>query len=129
MIDRYPGEPWVPTSDMLWIPMRNLGVAVALGITVILFIARYFPRTTFYYRMVLGASNPGGPSFSKSAVASPLNVHVGDVGLAKSILRPSGNAIFGDLHVDVITQGEFIEPNAKIRVMAVEGSRIVVEPV
>ena len=127
MIDRYPGDPWVPTSGMLWVPLRNLGIAVALGIAVIMVLARYLPSTSFYRRMVLGAANPGGPSFSKTAVTSPSKLHVGEVGLAKSILRPSGNALFGDLHVDVITQGEFVEPNEKIRVLAIEGSRIVVE--
>jgi len=129
MIDRYPGEPWAPTPGMLWIPLRNLGLAAGAGTAAIWGLARYLPRTSFYHRMVLGAANPGGPSFSKTAVASPVKIHVGDLGVAKSILRPSGNALFGDLHVDVITQGEFVEPNAKIRVLAIEGARIIVEPV
>jgi len=128
MVDRYPGDPLLPASGMLWIPLRNLGLAVAAGIAVIMVLARFLPRTSFYHRMVLGAANPGGPSFSKTAVASPVKLHVGEVGIAKSILRPSGNALFGDLHVDVITQGGFVEPNSKIRILAIEGSRIVVEP-
>lgn len=129
MIDRYPGDPWVPTSGMLWVPLRNLGLAIALGVALITVIARYLPRTSFYYRMVLGTANPVGPSFSKTAVGSPVKIQVGQVGIAKSILRPSGNALFGDFLVDVITQGEFVEPNAQIRVLAIEGARIVVEQV
>jgi membrane-bound serine protease (ClpP class) len=128
MIDRYPGDPWVPVSGTLWVPLRNLGLAVVVGIAVIMALARVLPRTSFYHRMVLGTANPGGPSFSKTATSSPVKLHVGEVGVAKSILRPSGNALFGDLHVDVITQGGFVEPNAKIRILAIEGSRIVVEP-
>jgi membrane-bound serine protease (ClpP class) len=51
---------------------------------------------------------------------------VGANGVALSILRPSGNARFGDAIVDVITRGEFIEPASPVRVLAIEGSRIVV---
>ena len=129
MIDRYPGDPWVPTSGMIWVPLRNLAIAVALGTVVIMVLARYLPRTSLYHRMVLGAANPGGPSFSKTSVDSPVKLHVGETGVAKSILRPSGNAVFGELHVDVITRGEFVEPNAKIRILAIEGARIIVEQV
>ena len=67
-----------------------------------------------------------GPSFSPNAVSSPTQVAVGASGVALSMLRPSGNARFGDNIVDVITRGEFIEPSSPVRVLAIEGSRIVV---
>ena len=126
MIDRYPGEPWIPTIQMLGVPFKNLGLAVAAGIVVILILARFLPRTKLYHRMVLGRTNPPGPSFLKSTVGSPQQLRVGEIGFAKSILRPSGNAVFGEVHVDVITQGEFVEPNSKIRILAIEGARVVV---
>ena len=43
------------------------------------------------------------------------------------MLRPSGNAQFGDFLVDVVTRGEFVERSSPLRVLAVEGARIVVE--
>jgi membrane-bound serine protease (ClpP class) len=129
MVDRYPGQPLLPTAGMLWIPLRNLGIALMAGVAAIIALAKYLPRTLLYGRFVLGAANPHGPSFSRTAPASPARIHPGDVGIAKSMLRPSGNAVFGGIHTDVVTQGEFVEPNAHIRVLAVEGSRIVVEEI
>ena len=53
---------------------------------------------------------------------------VGETGVAKSNLRPSGKAEFGNaLVLDVITQGEFVAPYSRVRIVAIEGPRIVVE--
>jgi membrane-bound serine protease (ClpP class) len=64
----------------------------------------------------------------------------GDVGVAKpellngtgtalSQLRPSGIANINGQRVDVVTEGGLIERDAKIKVVAVEGSRVVVREV
>lgn len=128
MVDRYPGEPFLPTAQMLWGPMMNLVLAVVLvGISAAVLV-KYLPKTSLYNRLVLGTSNPAGPSFS-ATVASPVGVSVGDQGLALSMLRPSGSAVFNGRYMDVVTQGVFVDPKTAIRVVAVEGSRIVVEPV
>lgn len=129
MIDRYPNQPFVPTADMLWRPLINLGIAAILGTIAIAILARFLPRTPFYHWMVLGTANPQGPSFSATSVASPARVEVGAEGIATSILRPTGNAQFGDMLVDVVTRGDFVECNSRLRVIAVEGSRIIVERV
>jgi membrane-bound serine protease (ClpP class) len=44
-------------------------------------------------------------------------------------LRPSGNAAIGDRRVDVVTEGTMIDKGTPIRVVAVEGSRVVVREV
>ncbi|MEA3188579.1 MAG: hypothetical protein QOD99_2409 [Chthoniobacter sp.] len=127
MVDRYPGEPLVLSTGLLLRPVLNLLLTAALGAVAIALIARYLPRTSLFHRFVLGRANAAGPSFSTDTVASPARVSVGNEGIAISILRPSGNAQFGDTLVDVVTRGEFIESQAALRVLAVEGSRIVVE--
>ena len=53
---------------------------------------------------------------------------LGKLGVAETPLRPSGTArILGDRY-DVITQGEFVETDAKIEVIKVAGNRIEVRP-
>lgn len=128
MVDRYPGEPLLPTAQMLWGPVLNLTLAAILVAISAAFLVRYLPKTSLYNRLVLGASNPAGPSMVES-VASPVGVSVGDQGVALSMLRPSGNAFLNGRHVDVVTQGLFVEAKTNIRVIAVEGARIVVEPI
>ncbi len=128
MIDRYPGEPFLPTVNTLSTPLLNMGIALIAAVIVTAILAKYLPHTTMYKRFVLGTSNPSGPSFSEASVTSPRKVHVGVEGVAQSMLRPTGNAEFdGDVVVDVVTRGEFVEPGTKIRVIEIEGSRIVVE--
>ncbi len=127
MIDRYPNEPLFPTTAMLLRPVMNVLIAGVLGAIAIAILAKFLPRTSLYHKLILERANALGPSFSLDTVGSPARVAVGTEGIAKSILRPSGNAQFGDMLVDVVTRGEFIEPNSQLRVLAVEGARIVVE--
>lgn len=47
-------------------------------------------------------------------------------GVAISQLRPSGTAFINGKRVDVVTEGALIERGASIRVVAVEGIRVVV---
>jgi membrane-bound serine protease (ClpP class) len=64
---------------------------------------------------------------------------VGDLGVSRpellnatgetlSQLRPSGKAIVNGQPLDVVTEGDLIERGVKIKVIQVEGTRIVVRP-
>ena len=70
-----------------------------------------------------------GPSFSSEeakASESGLDELVGKEGAAVTHLRPAGIAMFGDRRVDVVTQGELLDRETRIRVIKVEGNRVVV---
>ena len=51
----------------------------------------------------------------------------GKIGTTSTKLRPSGKAKIGGQHVDVISNGEFIESGASIRVVSVKGAIVTVE--
>jgi membrane-bound serine protease (ClpP class) len=128
MIDRYPSQSYFPTAEMLISPLLTLAIAIVIAVVLIAILAKYLPKTSLYSRLVLTTANARGPSFSTSGLlASPEKLRVGSEGIARTVLRPSGNAEFGDLVLDVVTRGEFITPGTRLRVLAVEGSRIVVE--
>ena len=136
MVDRYPNQPLIPTTEMLLYPALNLGIAVVLAGIVISMIAKYLPQIPFFSWMVLGSAIAKGPSFvtaSANGAAGPGrtrgSIRAGDTGVASSILRPTGNAHFGETVLDVVTRGEFVEAGAKLKVLAVEGARIIVEEV
>jgi len=97
-----------------------LGVFLFLGIGAVLWI-RYFPRTPlarrFMARRTIGNIDAGKPEL----------LH--QTGVAQSPLRPSGVAIIGQRRVDVITEGSMIEPGTAVKVVAVEGMRVVVRAV
>jgi membrane-bound ClpP family serine protease len=50
-------------------------------------------------------------------------------GVAITTLRPSGTVIINGGKVDVVSEGEMILKNTKIKVIDVKGNRIVVKPV
>jgi membrane-bound serine protease (ClpP class) len=47
-------------------------------------------------------------------------------GSALTNLRPAGTAIINDRRVDVVTEGAMIERGTPVKVVAVEGMRVVV---
>ncbi len=52
---------------------------------------------------------------------------LGSKGTAITVLHPSGIASFDHRRVDVVTRGESIESGSAVRVILVEGNRVVVE--
>lgn len=54
---------------------------------------------------------------------------VGDVGKVTSTLRPTGTANFAGSDVDVTCPGQWIDPGKEVRVTAIHGNVIEVEPV
>lgn len=52
---------------------------------------------------------------------------VGEVGTALTALRPAGRAEFGEMLLDVVTEGEFVEKGETVRIAQVHGNRVVVE--
>ena len=128
MIDRYPEQPFLPTGEMLAVPLRNLFVALIAAAIVIWLLAKYLPKTSIYRRFALMTANPPGPSLAgvPRDFATGVELSPGAEGVSLSILRPSGKAKFLDQTIDVVTQGEFIPPNTSLTVVRKDGMRVVV---
>jgi membrane-bound serine protease (ClpP class) len=128
MIDRYPGETFFPTGDMLAVPLRNLFITLVAAVVVIMVLARYLPKTSVYRRFALMTTNPPGPSLAgvPRQFATALDVAPGMEGTAQTMLRPSGKGRFADHVVDVVTEGEFIAAETPITVTQKDGMRVVV---
>ena len=130
MIDRYPGQRFFPTGEMLALPLLNLVSALAAAIVAIVILARVLPRTNLYKRFALSAASAPGPSFASgdhgfqgsSLIASDSE------GIATTMLRPSGKAQFGGNVLDVVTNGEFVAAGTTVSVVQVDGMRVVVRP-
>lgn len=54
---------------------------------------------------------------------------VGLEGIAETILRPAGTGLFGKRKIDVVTEGEFIQRGSKIKIVKIEGFRVIVEEI
>jgi len=85
---------------------------------------RYFPRTAAGRHLTLSSD---GRDF-KSAPPE-LKALAGKEGIAHSTLRPGGIALIEGHRVDVVAGGTWIEGGRRIRVISVEGARVVVREI
>lgn len=129
MIDRYPGQTFFPTGNMLKIPLLNFFATLAAAAILIAILARFLPRTSIYRRFILSTTNPPGPSLAgvPRAFTTALPLTPGMRGRALTILRPSGKAQFEDRVVDVVTEGDFIAPDTPVAIISSDGMRVVVK--
>lgn len=86
---------------------------------------KFVPHTPIGRQIILGAEVSKKSGYHSDSV-SEANL-AGREGLAESDLRPAGIAMIDGKRYDVVTDGEFLEPNTRIRVLKVDGNRIMVE--
>lgn len=55
-----------------------------------------------------------------------LKAFVGKEGIALTALRPAGTAEFNGTRLDVVSESEYIEKDSKVKIIDVEGRRVVV---
>jgi membrane-bound serine protease (ClpP class) len=86
-------------------------------------ILKIAPRTRAGRALVLSTE------LKKSAVDSKAAELEGKEGVTITALRPAGAAEIDGRRLDVVTDGVFVEAGRPVRVVSVEGARIVVAPV
>ena len=103
-----------------------------IAATVLAFvIARYLPSIPYANRLMLvpPGEKPGAEAEVVLPGAAQAAGLLGAVGTSVTVLRPAGTVRFGDQFVDVVTEGGYIPAGARIQVVEVEGTRIVVKEV
>jgi len=97
-----------------------LGTTVTLTVGTILWF-RLFPRTRLA-RALISERAVGNLGVENTSL-----LH--QTGVALSHLRPSGTAQINGHRVDVVTEGAMVERGTPVKVIAVEGMRVVVRPI
>ncbi|MBN2456727.1 MAG: hypothetical protein JXB29_09370 [Sedimentisphaerales bacterium] len=139
MLIRNPPDklPW-PQTQFDWQMFTNNVLGMLFGFVGFLFLAwvltKYLPKLQFLSGLMLvPATAKRGNEIEVSMTAPPgsqtSSVNVGDIGVVLSTLRPAGRARFGQSIVDVVAEGEFIDNDAKVRIIEIQGNRVVVESV
>jgi membrane-bound serine protease (ClpP class) len=99
-----------------------LSLLIALGLSLV--VLRFLPYLPYGRSLVLDADLDARAGYA-SAPETDLKL-VGKRGTAATPLRPAGIADVEGQRVDVVSQGEYIEADAPIEVVRVDGNRIVV---
>lgn len=101
----------------------NFLIAAGLLVPVMIGLGlKFFPKTPFGKHMVVD-----GLSFESRAATDERDLDlVGEKGTVEGPCRPAGMARIRGRRVDVVTRGDYLEAGDEIRVIAVEGNRVVV---
>lgn len=108
------------------IVMSVVRVMISLGIAIVvtLLIMKFLPRMPFGRRLVLDTKLSAGSGFD----SSPPSDHrlLGKEGISSTPLHPAGIAEFHGERVDVVSEGELIDAGISVKVVKVDGNRVVV---
>lgn len=118
----------MPYYDFSFISVAIIQLTAALlGALILIFIlAKYLPKSKTFHRLVLDDAE----SSTKGFVTYTKFDHLLDKeGIALTTLRPAGTAEIAGQRVDVVTDSEYVEKGAKIKVIKVEGIRVVVKEI
>lgn len=109
---------------ILWAVAR-MGFSLILAVVLSAIFLKFLPKLPLGRKLVLSAELDTADGYSSAPAAD--YEWLGRTGHAHSALRPAGIADFMGHRVDVVSDGEFIDAGTPIRVMHVDGNRIVVQ--
>jgi membrane-bound serine protease (ClpP class) len=111
---------------LAWLKLSPAWSLVISGVSVVTLVAiiKIFPHTSIAKRLRLEMRVDRKSGFEVGG--KEFNALTGKSGIALSSLRPAGTALIEGERIDVLTEGEYIEKDTRIRVERVEGNRIFV---
>ncbi len=112
--------------DIIGTAIIQLAVALAGAFVSILLLAKFLPKSTFFNKLVLAEEETAEKGFVSYPSEKEL---VGKEGIALTTLRPGGTAEFNGKRVDVVADWQYIERGKKIKVLRVEGIKVVVREI
>jgi membrane-bound ClpP family serine protease len=108
-----------PVEAVILFLILILLIAIVLAI-----VLRSASKGKLNKKLVLNLSSRKDLGYTSSSYPQEL---VGKTGVAITALRPAGTGEFDDFRLDVVTEGDFVDKDTRIRVLSVSGNRIVVE--
>jgi len=112
------------TIDEVSRGITQVGLAIIVSFILGIILLKTLPRVGAWNRLILQKEARTEEGFRSSP--SEYEDLVGATGVALSLLRPAGTGQFGDKRIAVVTEATYIPKGAAIKVIAVEGNRVVV---
>ncbi len=112
-----------PQLDQMSGPIWTMATTLIIGILLIISFARYLPQNRAFSKLILATSTDQQSGYSSFKEREDMT---GKEGIALTALRPSGTVLIDDRRYDVVTEGDFIEKGAKVKVVSSSTSVITV---
>jgi len=138
LIPNRPDElPWPRNdfNDVQWRLLSNGAWGFSIGfvgfIVLAYILAKFLPKTGPFKGLILAQAEAGAQmQIDMTAPSQKVNeLKTGDAGVAITKLRPAGQARFEDAVVDVVAEGEFVENGQKIKIIQIQGNKVVVRKI
>ncbi|MFH1196518.1 MAG: nodulation protein NfeD [bacterium] len=106
------------------------GAIIQLALTfvgtgvIVFFLSRFLPKTNVWNRLILRDNLTSTSGYTSN---DSVKLLVGKTGTAFTDLRPAGTAIIDGQRIDVVTQGDYIKVGTPVKIIAEDGSKVVVE--
>lgn len=114
------------TEDPAFYSLVLLFILILVLIEAGVFVKMKKKKVPFWKRFVLTDATDSENGYTSFDDRSHL---VGKVGMTTTPLRPSGTVIIDDDRIDAVAEGSFIPGQVEVKVILVEGTRIVVRPI
>ncbi len=108
------------------IAIVQLTGAIAGALILIFLLAKFLPKTNAFNRLILANEEKAEQGFVSYPSEKEL---LGAEGVALTTLRPAGTAEFNGKRVDVVADWDYVERGKRIKVLRVEGIKVVVKEV
>jgi membrane-bound serine protease (ClpP class) len=115
------------TPEFLMLAAGRIVFALLAALLASFLLLRFMPRTPFGRRLILQSDLGTGHRYGSAPESDQR--WLGKRGRTTSPLRPAGFADIEGARVDVVSEGELVEPGTPVEVIRVDGNRIVVRPV
>lgn len=103
-------------------PITGIVISMA-SLAILIGMIRFFPKTAIWKRLRLERTEKKSEGFRAER---NLEAYIGKLGVSLTPLRPSGIAKIEGRRIDVVTEGIFLPKDTRIKVVSVEGNRVVV---
>jgi membrane-bound serine protease (ClpP class) len=131
LVNNPPDKLPIPETDLDWSLFTNGIVALMIGFLLAsataVVLARFLPKTPVASRLILKVPLPTVTS-PATADAPILSVEPGATGTVESDCRPVGSVRIEQDLVNAIADGGYIPAGTKVKVIKVEGNRVIVTP-
>jgi len=101
-----------------------VGLSFIFAFVLLIPIVKLVPKSKTFQKLILDSREVREQGFRSTRESD--EQFLGAQGIAASALRPSGIGIFDGKRLNVVAEGEFIDINEPIKVIKVEGYRIIV---
>ncbi|SDF06047.1 NfeD family protein [Sporomusa acidovorans] len=103
-----------------------LAISLLAAIIVFLVLVKRLPSSKLWSRLVLKETETTSAGFTSSL---DYRIYLDKTGITPTGLRPAGTMIIDGTQLNVVSEGQFVEPNQLVKVVSIAGNRIVVRKV